>query len=87
MELRFCTFVPMRVKYFFSSCRRICHVSLRLSELLNVSVLFPQDGHLVPEQHGVEPHLGANQGHVAQPAAKDVHAGLPLGEMVWVSPS
>lgn len=57
-----------------------------LSQLLDVPVLLPQDGHLVPEQHRVQSHLGVDQGHEAQPATEDVHAGLSLGEVVRVGP-
>lgn len=56
------------------------------SQLLNVPVLLPQDGNLVPEQHRVQPHLGVQQGHETQPMTEDVHAGLSLGEVVWVGP-
>lgn len=58
----------------------------RLSQLLDVPVLLPQDGNLVSEQHGVQSHLGVQQRHEAKPAAEDVHAGLPLGEVVRVGP-
>lgn len=57
-----------------------------LSQLLDVPVLLPQDGNLVPEQHGVQSHPGVQQRHEAKPAAEDVHAGLPLGEVVRVGP-
>lgn len=58
-----------------------------LSQLLDVPVLLPQDGNLVPEQHRVQSHLGVHQRHETKPAAKDVHAGLPLGEVVRVGPA
>lgn len=57
-----------------------------LLQLLDVPVLLPQDGNLVPEQHRVQSHLGVHQRHEPKPAAEDVHAGLPLGEMVRVGP-
>ena len=66
-----------------SSCPRV----LVSSQPLDVSVFLPQDGNLVPEQHGVQPHLGVHQGHEAQPVAEGVHAGLPLGEVVGVGPA
>lgn len=56
------------------------------SQLLNVPVFLPQDGNLVPEQHRVQPHLGVHQGHETQPATEGIHAGLTLGEVVWVGP-
>ena len=56
------------------------------SQLLDVPVLLPQDGDLVPEQHRVQPHLGVHQGHVTQPVSEDVHAGLSLGKVVRVGP-
>lgn len=57
------------------------------SQFLDVPVLLPQDGNLVPEQNRVQPHLGVQQGHETQPVAEDVHAGLSLGEVVRVRPS
>lgn len=57
-----------------------------LSQLLDVPVLLPQDGDLVPEEHRVQSHLGVHQRHEPKPAAEDVHAGLPLGEVVRVGP-
>lgn len=58
-----------------------------LSEPLDVPVFFAQDGDLVLEQHRVQPHLGVDQGHAAKPAGELVHARLPLGEVVRVSPA
>lgn len=57
------------------------------SQLLNVPVFLPQDGNLVPEQHRVQPHLGVQQGHETQPMTEGIHAGLSLGEVVWVGPA
>jgi len=59
---------------------------LAQSQPLDVPVFLPQDGNLVPEQHGVQPHLGVHQGHEAQPAAEGIHAALSLGEVVRVGP-
>lgn len=58
-----------------------------LSEPLDVPVLLTQDGDLVLEQDGVQPHLGVHQRHAAKPAGELVHAGLPLGEVVWIGPA
>lgn len=57
------------------------------SKPLDVSVFLPQDGDLVFEEHGVQPHLRVDQRHVAKPAGKRVHAALPLGEVVRVGPT
>lgn len=56
------------------------------SQPLDVPIFLPQDGHLVPEQHRVQPHLGVHQGHEAQPLTEGIHAGLPLSEVVGVGP-
>lgn len=66
--------------------RSVGNTACVLSQLLDVPVFLPQDGNLVPEQHGVQSHLGVHQGHEPKPAAEDVHAGLPLGEVVRVGP-
>lgn len=58
-----------------------------LSEPLDVPVFLTQDGDLVLEQDGVQPHLGVHQRHAAKPAGELVHAGLPLGEVVRISPA
>lgn len=58
----------------------------RASQPLDVPVFLPQDGNLVPEQHGVQSHLGMHQGHETQPATEGIHAGLSLGKVVWVGP-
>lgn len=58
-----------------------------LSEPLNVPVFLAEDRDLVLKQDGVQSHLGMDQWHGAKPAGELVHAGLPLGEVVWVSPA
>lgn len=58
-----------------------------LSEPLDVPVFLTQDGDLVLEQDGVQPHLGVHQRHAAKPAGELVHAGLPLSEVVRISPA
>lgn len=58
-----------------------------LSEPLDVPVFLTQDGDLVLEQDRVEPHLGVHQRHAAKPAGELVHAGLPLSEVVRISPA
>lgn len=58
-----------------------------LSEPLDVPVFFAEDGDLVLEEHGVQPHLGVDERHGAKPAGELVHAGLPLGEVVRVGPA
>lgn len=66
---------------------RLCDWSVAVpSQPLNVPVLLPQDGNLIPEKHRVQPHLRVQQGHEAQPAAESVHAGLALSEVVRVGP-
>lgn len=59
----------------------------RSSESFNVSVLLSQDGDLVFKEDRVEPHLRVDQRHIAKPAGESVHAALPLGEVVRVSPA
>lgn len=58
-----------------------------LSEPLDVPVFLAEDRDLVLKQDGVQSHLGMDQWHGAKPAGELVHAGLPLGEVVWVSPA
>lgn len=58
-----------------------------LSEPLDVPVFLAEDGDLILEQDGVQPHLGMDQRHGAKPAGELVHAGLPLGEVVRVGPA
>lgn len=58
-----------------------------LSEPLDVPVFLAQDGDLVLEEDGVQPHLGVDQRHGAKPAGELVHAGLPLGKVVGVGPA
>lgn len=73
--------------------RRLCGAGAarphgqRSSESFNVSVFLPQDGDLVFKEDGVEPHLRVDQRHIAKPAGESVHAALPLGEVVGVSPA
>lgn len=58
-----------------------------LSEPLDVPVFLAEDGDLVFEQDGVQSHLGVDQWHGAKPAGELVHAGLSLGEVVWIGPA
>lgn len=58
-----------------------------LSEPLDVPVFLAQDGDLVLEQDRVQSHLGVDQRHGAKPADELVHAGLPLGKVVWIGPA
>lgn len=58
-----------------------------LSEPLDVPVFLAENGDLVLEQDGVQSHLGVDQRHGTKPAGKLVHAGLPLGKVVWICPA